>query len=100
VVTTILARRSQFHQGRLAEQATPLNPNFQAMLSALAHQLARAGLSLSDAQRQALARFYASVRAQASALAYIDTYWVLACGRRRPRWRTLTLTGCLPFPPD
>ena len=78
LVTTILARRSQFHQGRLAEQATPLNPNFQAMLSALAHQLARAGLSLPDAQRQALARFYASVRAQASALAYIDTYWVLA----------------------
>jgi DHA2 family multidrug resistance protein len=40
--------------------------------------LARAGLSLPDAQRQALARFYASVRAQASALAYIDIYWVLA----------------------
>src|SRR5467141_3500088 len=78
LVTTILARRAQFHQGRLVEQATPVNPNFQAMISGLAHQLARAGLSLPDAQRQALARFYASVRAQASALAYIDTYWVLA----------------------
>src|SRR5579864_2433454 len=78
LVTTILARRSQFHQGRLVEQATALNSNFQQAISAVAHQLARAGLSLPDAEKQALARFYASLRAQSSALAYIDTYWVLA----------------------
>jgi DHA2 family multidrug resistance protein len=78
LVTTILARRAQFHQGRLVEQATTVNPNFHALLSAMAHQLARAGMSLPDAQKQALARFYVGVRAQAAALAYIDTYWVLA----------------------
>ena len=78
LVTTILARRSQFHQGRLVEQASALNPNFQQAINAMANQLARAGLSLPDAQRQALARFYASLRAQATALSYIDTYCVLA----------------------
>ena len=78
LVTTILARRSQFHQGRLVEQASALNPTFQQAISGLANQLARAGLSLPDAQRQALARFYDGLRAQASALSYIDTYWVLA----------------------
>ena len=78
LVTTILARRSQFHQGRLVEQASALNPNFQQSISAMAHQLARAGMSLPDAQKQALARFYFSVRAQASALAYFDCLWLFA----------------------
>jgi hypothetical protein len=36
-------------------------------------------LSWADAQRHALARFYAGLQAQATALAYIDTYFVLAC---------------------
>ncbi len=37
-----------------------------------------AGLSGHEAQRQALARFYQGLQAQATTLAYIDTYWVLA----------------------
>jgi hypothetical protein len=34
-------------------------------------------MSPHGAQRQAAARIYASVQAQAAALAYVDTYWVL-----------------------
>jgi len=76
-VTTIIARRSQFHQGNLTERASPLNPNFQAMIDSTAQQLSRAGLSIHEAQRQAMARFYQGLQAQAAALAYIDTYWIL-----------------------
>ena len=78
VVTTLLARRSQFHQGRLVERASPLNPGFQNSISSMAQQLAHSGMNLADAQRHALARFYAGVQAQAAALAYIDIYFVIA----------------------
>jgi len=46
-------------------------------MGGLVQQLTHAGLSLHAAQSQALARTYAAVQAQAAALAYIDTYWVL-----------------------
>lgn len=78
LVTTILARRAQFHQETLGAHATVVNPNFQGTIQALAEKLMHAGLSGHEAQRQALARFYQGLQAQATTLAYIDTYWVLA----------------------
>ena len=78
VVTTLLARRSQFHQGRLVERASPLNPGFQSSINGLAQQLAHSGMNVADAQKHAMARFYASAQAQASTLAYIDIYFVIA----------------------
>jgi MFS transporter, DHA2 family, multidrug resistance protein len=78
VVTTLLARRSQFHQGRLVERTSPLNPNFSNSINGLAQQLMRSGMDFVDAQRHALARFYAQLQAQATTLAYVDTYFVIA----------------------
>jgi DHA2 family multidrug resistance protein len=78
VVTTMLARRAQLHQGRLVERATSLNPNFQAAISGMAQQLMRSGMNMVDAQQRAMARFYAGLQAQASSLAYIDVYFVLS----------------------
>jgi DHA2 family multidrug resistance protein len=76
-VTTIIARRSQFHQVALADHINPGNPQFQAALNGLTDRLAHAGLSPHEAQRQAMARLYAGLQAQAATLSYIDTYWVL-----------------------
>jgi len=78
VVTTLLARRAQLHQGRLVERASPLNPNFTSSISGLAQQLMHSGMNFADAQKHALARFYASLQAQATTLAYVDTYFVIA----------------------
>jgi DHA2 family multidrug resistance protein len=78
LVTTIIARRTQFHQGTLTAHASTLNPNFQGAIQAMAQRLTHAGLSSHEAQQQALARFYQGLQAQAATLAYIDTYWVLA----------------------
>jgi MFS transporter, DHA2 family, multidrug resistance protein len=78
VVTTLLARRSQLHQDRLIEHVTGLSHGFQSAISATAQQLVQSGMSPADAQRHALARFYAGLQAQASSLAYIDAYFVLA----------------------
>jgi DHA2 family multidrug resistance protein len=78
VVTTMLARRAQLHQGRLAEHSSATSAGFQAAINGLAQQLVQGGMSLADAQKHALARFYAGLQAQAASLAYVDTYFVLA----------------------
>ena len=79
-VTTIIARRSQFHQVALADHINSGNLLFQAALDGLTERLTHAGLSMHEAQRQALARLYAGVQSQAATLSYIDTYWILAIG--------------------
>jgi DHA2 family multidrug resistance protein len=77
IVTTMIVRRSQFHQARLVTSTNMANSRFRDALNGLTQQLTHAGLSLHEAQSQALARIYASVQVQAAALAYIDTYWML-----------------------
>jgi MFS transporter, DHA2 family, multidrug resistance protein len=78
LVTTIIARRSQYHQDVLAQHSSIVNSNLQGAISGTAQQLARRGLSTFGAQQQATARLYAELKVQAATLAYIDTYWVLA----------------------
>jgi MFS transporter, DHA2 family, multidrug resistance protein len=81
LVTTLIARRSQFHQARLVQYARPDNPNFQNSVNGLAAQAAHSGgLSKPDAIAHAYARIYESVQAQAASLAYVDTFMVLAVG--------------------
>jgi DHA2 family multidrug resistance protein len=81
LVTTLIARRSQFHQARLVEYARPDNPNFQNSVNGLAAQITHSGgLSQPDAIAQAYARIYQSVQDQAASLAYVDTFMVLAVG--------------------
>jgi len=77
IVTTMIVRRSQFHQSRLVTSTSRGNTRFQDAIAGMAQKLSHAGLSQHEAQRQALARIYASVQTQAAALAYIDTFWVL-----------------------
>jgi len=78
MVVTIIARRAQFHQHSLGENASMLNSHFNDAIQGTASKLAESGLSAPEAHQQALARFYHSLGAQASTLAYIDTYWILA----------------------
>ena len=76
LVTTLLARRAQYHQSVLAEYTR--SHSFDAAVAGLAHRLTQAGLSANSAQQQALARIYHVLLAQAQALSYIDVYWFLA----------------------
>jgi len=80
LVTTSLARRSQFHQNILVGYARPDNPNFQNALNGLAARVAQGGTGPPQAKAQALGRIYQAVQAQAASLAYIDTFMVLAVG--------------------
>jgi MFS transporter, DHA2 family, multidrug resistance protein len=80
LVTTLIARRAQFHQARLVEYARPDNPNFQNSASGLARRLAHSGLGAHEAHMRAFATIYQGLQAQAATLAYIDTFMVLAVG--------------------
>ena len=78
IVTTMLARRAQYHQQILVGHLTPDTPAFRDTLNTLARAIAHSGLSPHDALLQAIARMYAQVNRQAHTLAYLDTFWVLA----------------------
>jgi DHA2 family multidrug resistance protein len=78
MVTTILARRAQFHQNVLAYHATNYDPAFRDQLTGLSNQLLHVGASAPDARAQAYGRLYQSLLVQSQTLAYIDTFMVLA----------------------
>jgi DHA2 family multidrug resistance protein len=78
LVTTLIARRSQFHQARLVQDARVENFNFTNSANGLAQRLATSGVAKADAHAHAYAMIYQSLQAQAASLAYIDTFMVLA----------------------
>ncbi|HUA19883.1 MAG TPA: DHA2 family efflux MFS transporter permease subunit [Bryobacteraceae bacterium] len=78
MVTTLLARRAQFHQNVLSYHATGYDPAFRNQLQALSGRLMHAGATPPDASKQALGSIYQSLQAQSQTLAYIDTFLVLA----------------------
>ena len=80
MVTTLIARREQFHQVYMAAHTTPAMPPFTIGVKVLAVHLAVAGLDASVASRQAYGRVYRALIGQATTLAYIDTFWVLCIG--------------------
>jgi MFS transporter, DHA2 family, multidrug resistance protein len=77
-VTTLIARRSQYHQSVLAEYTA--SGRFHSSITALATRLTRAGVSAHTAHQQALGRLYVLVQSQAAVLSYVDIYWLLAMG--------------------
>jgi DHA2 family multidrug resistance protein len=83
-VTTLIARRSQFHQARLAEGVTGGSQELLARLAAITRGLERAGSSTADATRRAYGALYRQLIQQAQTLAYLDAFYLLA-------WFTLAM---------
>jgi MFS transporter, DHA2 family, multidrug resistance protein len=80
MVTTVLARRSQFHQSKLIYHATRYDPAFQNQLNGLARQLVHSGTSPADAQTRAQGLIYQLLGGQSQMLSYLDAFMVLAVG--------------------
>jgi DHA2 family multidrug resistance protein len=80
MVTTLIARRAQLHQVHLAAHTTAADAAFTQTVAALAHRLQALGLDAASATTQAYARLYQALIGQATALAYIDTFQVMAWG--------------------
>jgi len=77
VVTTLLARRTQFHQARLTENLSAANPEFQSRLHGMIGTFSGGGSGPGVALQQAYALTQANVIRQATMLAYIDNFWLL-----------------------
>ena len=74
----MVARRSQFHQDRLASHVTGYDHVFQNNLSGLSANLMQQGYSAADATQQAYGRVYGLLEQQSMSLAFVDVIWVFA----------------------
>jgi len=78
-VTTLIARRSQAHQARLAEHVTAWDGTVLSRLGGIARALEHAGSGSAVAARQAYGALYRELTRQAQTLAYLDAFFLLAC---------------------
>ena len=77
-VTTMIARREQYHQSVLVAHVSPLNNPYTAALGRLQHAFLAYSGSAVDALQQAEAKVMAMVQQQAAVLSFIDCFWAMA----------------------
>jgi MFS transporter, DHA2 family, multidrug resistance protein len=77
LVTTMLARRTQFHQANLNNDIHAGNPQLKAMIAGTTRVLIAKGSSAYQASHQAYALVANMLDQQATMLAYIDNFWLL-----------------------
>ena len=76
-VTTLLARRMQFHQNVLSSHTNVYNPVFARMLEMIKAGLISRGESAYTAAIHSKAIIYRILQQQAMTLSYIDAFWIL-----------------------
>ena len=77
-VTTVLARRAQFHQNVLAGNISLENINLHLAVNGLSTHLGPGGLGRLAGVNQSYIRVYAEMVRQSAAMSFIDAYWLLA----------------------
>ena len=77
LMTTFVARRSQFHQNRLIEKISIFDLHTQQTLQQLKLWFMSRGSDAFTANRQALGALYGEVQRHASMLAFVEAFWVL-----------------------
>ncbi len=78
MVTTLLARRQQFHHAVLAANIGPYDPRARVLLDDIGRALVRAGAPAAGARTGALALVAGLINRQALALSYLDGFRLLA----------------------
>jgi len=78
LMTTFLARRSQFHQSRLVGNINPGNLKMRTMIAGMQAWFQSHGVDGVDAHRKALAAVYGLVQQHAAMLAFVEAFWVMA----------------------
>jgi DHA2 family multidrug resistance protein len=77
MVTTMLARRAQFHQNILVSHLTPYDFAYREMLSRAGRMTMGHGTAAALAQHQAQAMLYGLVQRESAMMAFIDNFWLL-----------------------
>src|ERR1700681_2514363 len=78
-VTTVLARRTQYHRSVLVAHATPFQQHYQETLDALSRYFVTHGFSAPDAALHAKAQLAQIIHQQAAFLGFLDCFWLLGC---------------------
>ena len=78
ISTTLVARRQQFHQQRLIEHLTPLSGAYQGMLESAKQMFMAQGADAVHAAAQAQQMIYNMVQRQATLLAFLENFRLLA----------------------
>lgn len=76
--TTLIARREQFHQARLVEHFSSADPSYQATLQNAQQLYMSKGADAVHALQQAHGMVYGMLQQQASMLAFLDDFRLLA----------------------
>ena len=77
ILSTILARRSQYHVNTLGYYTSNYNPNFVEWINQRTLVLQQQGLSAIEAANQARGMMWAQVLRQSGMMAFLDAFWVL-----------------------
>jgi DHA2 family multidrug resistance protein len=78
-VVTLLARRAQFHQSRLASDLTLSNPLLQQAEQQTGAVFAHNGSGPVISAQQSLGTLYGALQQQATLLSYIDIFYLMGC---------------------
>ncbi len=78
LLTTFIARQNQTHQRTLAAHTSYGDPNFTQFLNGLKAMFLAQGYDAVTAAEKALAMAYQSVNAQAAALSFKNSFWVMS----------------------
>ena len=76
-VTTLLQRRTQFHQAQLAEHVNPLSLAYHSLVAGTQARLLLAGSSVYHSASQATGMVYGTVQRQAAMMAFVDNFHML-----------------------
>lgn len=75
--TTLLERRTQYHQSVLVEHITPYNDTYREMFQGAVAMLMQQGQNVVTATKQAHGLIYGMVQKQAAMLSFLDNFWVM-----------------------
>ena len=78
ILTTILARRAQFHQSHIVEHLNPFDRNFQLAVPQITQKLQDRGFIPSLSDQGSLGLIYGEVIRQASMLSFNDAFYLLS----------------------
>ncbi len=78
LLSTFLARQNQTHQRTFAAHTTTANTNFEQMVAGLKALFLSQGFDAVTAAHKALAMAYQMVQAQASALSFKNSFWLMS----------------------
>jgi DHA2 family multidrug resistance protein len=78
-VTTVLARRTQYHQSVLVAHATPFDQRYRDTLSSISQYLGTHAFTAPDAALHAKAQLARIIQQQAAFLGFLDCFWLLGC---------------------